>query len=90
MISPPCERVCRWVATFDVEPKEDKDEHFSWSCWVIQHTICRYKHVCRASTRISGKAEAYDNCLGCVARYTLFSQWRSAFEPSAYKYLSTL
>jgi hypothetical protein len=64
----PCERVCRWVATFDVEPKEDKDEHLSWSCLMIQRTICRYKHVCRASTRISGKAEAYDNCIGCVAR----------------------
>jgi len=63
----PCRRVCRWVETFDVNPKEDKDKHLSEWCLLQLAALCGYEHVCRASTRISGVADAYDNCLGCVA-----------------------
>jgi hypothetical protein len=63
----PCERVCRWVANFHVAPKEDKDQFLSAWCLANGLRRCGYRHVCRASTRISGEAFAFDNCLGCVA-----------------------
>jgi hypothetical protein len=64
---PPCERVCMWVANLRVDPKESRDRFQSARCFV-NGRFCGYRHVCRASTRISGEAFAFDNCVGCVAR----------------------
>jgi len=62
----PCKRVCRWVEIFDVSSKEHKDQFLSAWC-LADLRRCGYRHVCRASSRISGEAFAFDNCLGCVA-----------------------